>query len=401
MRHAHALAASAAASLTFLSFAAHADNVSDARELAEDGVKLQTDGKYAECAAKFAAAHKLYPEATTVTVRLGECLKNSGRLVEAREAYLDLARTPVAANAPAPFKAALSQGKNELDQFDGLIPMLTIAVDPSPPPSGTQFHVQRANDSGAAAPDEVLDAAWIGTARRMNPGTYTVFATAPGYASKTKRIVLAEGDKKTESLTLSAGETAPAVAGPQTKVAGPSAEPAPYVAPPEIAASTATASNVGLILGFGGGAFVVGGNAGGLFESDSYSGGSGLAHFNAMVRLRKFIVGGLFEYQALPVHGSVVNSAYVGAHVGFLSSPEKKVAFWLDGGLGYQTSDNGGGKGVGGRFQLGPSFPLGRVVRLVLKGFLGFGTEPGAYAYAGVGLDLNFMINLGKRPDAQ
>jgi hypothetical protein len=398
-----------AAAVCTLSARAHADtdakSVADARELATAGMQLQTDRRYAECAVKFDAAHRLYPEATTVTLRLAECLAGSGKMVEAGEAYRALAATPIASNAPSQFKQAQQQGKAEADELEKRIPQVTITVDPSPPPSGTQLHMQRANDAGAPTV-EVLDAAWIGTARRVNPGTYTVFATAPGYASKTKQIVLAEGDKKSEALMLSAGEEAPVLAGTTTKVAGPGEQPPPsYVAPPET--STGTASKSGLLLGAGLGVFAAGGSKSGD-PSNGFSGGSGLGHATLFLRFGKFLLGTNLEYQAMPFNknggDTPVTSFYAGLHVGLLTTAEKKVAFRLDGGLGPQLGESikgsGSSVGVGGQLGLGPSFPLAKNVRLATKGLLGFGSKPGAYVYAGLAVDLSFEIPFGT-PAAQ
>lgn len=393
------LSASVALTLFASATPAHADTdakgVSDARELATAGMQLQADKRYAECAAKFDAAHKIYPEATTVTLRLAECLAASGKMVEAGEAYRALAATPLASNAPAQFKQAQQQGKAEADELEKRVPQLTISVDPSPPPSGTQLHMQRANE-GAVATVEVLDAAWIGTARRVNPGTYTVFATAPGYASKAKQLILVEGDKKTEALILSAGEQAPVLEGNKTLIAGPNEAPPPaYVVSPSAAKPTGLATKNGLMLGGGLGVFAAGGNDG----SGPYGGGSGLAHLNATLRLGKFLLGGIAEYQSLPITTrgrDGVNAYYAGLQVGLLTTAEKKVAFWLDAGLGLQGAD--GESGLGGQLGLGPSIPLAKNIRLVIKGLLGAGSKPGGYAYLGLGADLEFEIPFGAAP---
>lgn len=413
--HAFSFFTTACLALGLLTFSrhAHADTdakaVSDARELATAGMQLQTERRYAECAVKFDAAHRLYPEATTVTLRLAQCLAASGKMVEGGEAYRALAATPIAATAPAQFKQAQQQGKAEAEELEKRIPQLTITVDPSPQPAGTQLHMQRANETGAPTV-EVLDAAWIGTARRVNPGTYTVFATAPGYASKTKQVVLAEGDKKSEALMLSAGEQAPVLAGTTTKVAAPGQEPPPsYVPPPEV--KTGTASKSGLLLGGGLGVFAAAGSKGRDFVTDGgFSGGSGLAHVNVFLRLGKFLLGTTLEYQALPVNkagtDTPISAFYGGLHVGVLTTAEKKVAFRLDGGLGVQGGESvksigSTGFGVGGQLGLGPSFPLAKNVRLATKGLLGFGSKPGAYVYAGLAVDLEFEIPFGQPAGAK
>lgn len=409
MRTAHAFATTACVilGLSALAGRAHADTdakgVSDARELATAGMQLQSERRFPECAAKFEAAHRIYPEAATVTLRLAQCLAASGKMVEGGEAYRALAATVVAGNAPAQFKQAQQQGKLEAEELEKRVPQITITVDPSPPPSGTQLHMQRANDAGAPTV-EVLDAAWIGTARRVNPGTYTVFATAPGYASKAKPIVLAEGDKKSEALMLSAGEQAPVLVGTTTKVAAPGEPPPPSYKRPT-ATSSGHASKSGLLLGGGLGIFAATGYEGG--DNGRYSGGSALAHANLFLRLGKLLLGTTLEYQALPIEGTTkegttknsVGSFYGGLHVGLLSTAEKKVAFRLDGGLGVQgaeSADGTGSVGLGGQLGLGPSFPLAKTVRLTIKSLLGFGTRPGGYVYAGLGVDLEFEIPFAK-----
>lgn len=363
-----------------------AKNIAGARDLATAGMQLQSERRYAECADKFDAAHRLYPEATTVTIRLAQCLVASGKLVEGGEAYRALQQTPLASNAPPQFKQAQLQGKAEAEELEKRIPTLTITVDPSPPPSGAQLHMQHAN--GTAAPTvDVLDAAWIGLPRRINPGTYTVFATAPGYASKAKQLTIAEGEKKTEALMLSAGEQAPVVAGTQTKVAGPNEAPPPYVAPAG-AAPAGQASKSGLMLGGGASVAATGGD-------NDISGAAGMAHLAAWLRLSKFLLGGVLQYQSVPVGGSGrLDAYYAGLHAGFISTAEKKVAFWLDGGFGVTGTDTD--RGIGGQFGLGPSFPLARNIRLITKGFFGFAGTNDPYAFMGVTADLQFQIPFGK-----
>lgn len=378
---------------TLLVASAHAQttdakNIAGARELANAGMKLQEERRYADCAEKFDAAHRLYPEATTVTIRWAQCLAASGKLVEAGEAYRVLAATSVASNAPAQFKQAQQQGKVESDALEARIPVLTLFVDPTPAPSGTKLHLQHAGANGQPAVDE-LDAAWIGLRRKINPGTYTVFATAPGYASKTKQVVLAEAEKKEESLTLSAGESAPVVTGTTTKVAGPNEPPPAFVGEqaPKIPSDGPT--KFALILG-GGGTFAATGG------SDNIQGPTGFGHLNAWFRLNKLVLGAMAEYRSVPrKSGRREDAYYVGAHVGFISTPRKKVAFWLDGGVGVY-GDEGSTDGLGAQIGLGPSFPLARTVRLITKGVLGLAGASETLAYMGVAVDLQFEIPFGK-----
>lgn len=402
MRIAHSFAATAALlTLSFTSEHARAQTtdpkkISDARELANAGIQLQNDRRYAECSEKFAAAHKLYPEATSITIRLAQCLVADGKLVEGSEAYRELASTKVPADAPVQFKDAQARGKGEAEQVNQLIPTITIAVDPTPPPAGTQLHMQRINPNGAPPTAEVLEAAWIGTPRKVNPGEYTIFATAPGYASKPISLTVAQSKKESVRLLLSAGEATPAPTGNETRVAGPSEQPEqPPAYETQPAPSGKQATKYGLLLGLGGGASV------GTFAGSTGDPGP-MGHLNFYARISKFTVGAVVQYDALlNEYDNLIGSLYLGVHAGLLTTAERKVALWLDGGLGARfvggTDDRY--QGFSAQFGIGPSFPLHRVIRLIPKAYFAVGGAPaGGHALAGLSLDLQFEIPLGKKP---
>lgn len=143
-----------------------------ARAAYMEGLSLQEEKKdYAAALKRFETAQKLH-DAPTHLLHIAECQAATGHLVEAQETYESLTHMNLAASAPEPFKQAVEQAKKELPVVKPRVPTLRLQVTPAP--SSIPGLVVQLN--GTTMPNELL-----GIARPINPGTYRVTCTAPGW----------------------------------------------------------------------------------------------------------------------------------------------------------------------------------------------------------------------------
>lgn len=320
MRTARWLVAAVTLTLSSTSFAQSDANRAAARALAEDGIGLQQQGKFAEALDKLQRAQSLV-DAPTHLLHIAECQAALGKVVEASETYRKLARTNLADNAPAAFKKAQEAGAAELSALEPKIPWLEIDVKP-------------ANVAGLSV---TLDGtpvppALIGVERPANPGAHEIEASAPGYAPATAKVTLASAAHEKVSLALRAGGGAIAAVPPggPTPAAGP---PSGQMPPPSVDSGGAMASgsaSSGSKLGFlvaGRFAFVspsgkTGAGDGGTSEDVTryFKSGAGL-ELDAGIRFaRHFAVFGLFGYDALDKGSAAADFAQPGVTVDAKSS---------------------------------------------------------------------------------
>lgn len=157
-----------------------------ARELAREGFEALRAQDYALAADRFKRADALV-HAPTLLVDLGRSYVGLGRLVMAHEAFQQVMREGVPADAPAPWRRALAVAREEDAKIEPRLAWVTIRVD------------------GASQPRLTLDGehlplASVGVRRAVDPGRRTVVAEADGFLSASKVIELREGE--TGELTL-------------------------------------------------------------------------------------------------------------------------------------------------------------------------------------------------------
>lgn len=175
-----------------------------ARALAMQGAEALQNKKYAE-AVDYLSRAEAVVHAPTHLLLIGRAQVGLGKLVAARENFLKITREQLAANAPAPFKKAQQDAKDELAAIEPRIASLQIALA----------------GPGAADPSKVtvkldeqpVTSALIGVHRPIDPGKHMVSATVAGRDPVTQEVSLGDGEKKEISLEVQAPAEAAAGAG--------------------------------------------------------------------------------------------------------------------------------------------------------------------------------------------
>jgi hypothetical protein len=240
---------------------AHAEDASAAetaaaRALAVDGLKLAQANNCAEAVPKLERAEKLYHSAV-VASRLGECYVSVGRLVEGTEVLRKVLREPQPADAAPALTKALERAQRVLDSAKPRIGSLIVKV-------------AAVTDMRVKVDGNVLQSALLDSEVPSDPGEHSVEVTAPGFLRSGARVTLADGEKKTVTLTLSRDPNAVLPAAPVTDTSAShptsaSSEPAaesphtPATAPSEPAKRAPNRTAAYVSLGIGAAGAVAGG----------------------------------------------------------------------------------------------------------------------------------------------
>lgn len=213
-----------------------ADASALAEQLFNQGRDLAKANRWAEACPKFEASLRHDPEPGT-RLNLATCYEHIGKLTTAWGLYRESIEL---ANKAGNTKRA-SYARKQAAMLEPRLPKLAISV-PAHVPAG--FVVTR---DGAT-----IDAGEIGAALYVDPGTYNITASAPGFESFTVSVTLIEG--KTETLAIPALAAKPVVGvaaeGRVNEAAPPSpaSRTRPYVA---LGAGVAGVAAVGVGLVFG------------------------------------------------------------------------------------------------------------------------------------------------------
>lgn len=190
--------------------AAVASNQTIAREKAESGLKLFGADRFEEAYKLFEEANKLYP-APTLLLYMARCQRKRGLLLEARALYEQLLAQPLPDDASSAFREAQADGKTELEALKQRIPSLQVTIAGAP----------------ATSARVLLEGVPLAPSARktLNPGRYTLVATAEGMEPIERSVDLAEGSAEVVAITLrprpaSGGSLAPALAAFGVGVAG-------------------------------------------------------------------------------------------------------------------------------------------------------------------------------------
>lgn len=138
----------------------------------------------------FASALRAYTAADdimhvpTTGIEVAKALNALGKLVEARDKYLQVSRIPVRPDEPAPFAHARTTAATEARHLSPRIPSIAIALSGFP---------QRAN-VGVFVDDEAILESLLAIPRKLNPGHHTVRVTVDGGTHATREVDLAEAD---------------------------------------------------------------------------------------------------------------------------------------------------------------------------------------------------------------
>jgi tetratricopeptide (TPR) repeat protein len=369
-----------------------ASNIAAARALFSSGVKMQESGNPAGALDLFRRADSLY-SAPTIQLHLAECQAEVGQLVESAETYRRLINTVLPSDASAPFRAAQTQGQQELPAVESRIPQLRVDVAP-------------ANADGLEVQIDgiVQSAALVGVSHPVNPGEHRVVATAPGYGPAETTMRVPEGKKDAAvALILRRG------AGYAYRDGAIPPPPPPLeVDGAAVGSSRPEDSRFGFILGGRGGVNFATGTLDGTTAIKMNLGTGGSIGLEAGVRLaRKLYLGATFEYAAfsggsplaskLPDNESVTESAsseYFGVDVGYMSNPTGTAGFYGEVGLGYRllsysasdtsldVNDSFNFGGAEGQLGLGMTIRIGKSLLFIPKADVNVGSFSVSYSCA-------------------
>jgi hypothetical protein len=190
-RIARACAVAACIGLATAPQVARAQNAADtaaARELFIEGSKLSRDGRWAEAKDRFERSLAL-KRAPITLYSLGVAQMSSGHHVEALESFRAFLAEPLTGSTEPyaePARAAI----------EGLVPRVAkLDIDIKPHAKGLNVSVDRKQVPPAA----------LGVPRLVNAGEHVIRAEAPGYASRTAAVTVAEGETKAVALLLTPG----------------------------------------------------------------------------------------------------------------------------------------------------------------------------------------------------
>ena len=151
-----------------------------ARQLAEEGVRLKQDRKFAEALDKLERAQQIY-DAPTHLLLIAQCQVALGKLVVGAETYRTLIRRKLEAGAPRAFRDAQTRAAEELRDVEARIPAIRIELSPE---GLEEFAVKI---DGADVPPAV-----VGVNRLLDPGHHVIEVSAPGYEPAKVQVQVAE-----------------------------------------------------------------------------------------------------------------------------------------------------------------------------------------------------------------
>ncbi len=159
-----------------------------ARSKAEEGLLRYQEGHWAEAYESFRVAEELF-HAPTLLFHMGNCQREMGHLLAAREAYRRVVTERLAADAPEAYKLAQRNAGEALLDMERRIPRVHIVV------SGVSAAVARVTLDGKPAPTD--------TARiDVDPGEHRVEAKALGAEAAEQRFVAREGTDEPVAVAL-------------------------------------------------------------------------------------------------------------------------------------------------------------------------------------------------------
>jgi hypothetical protein len=217
-----------------------------ARQLGEEGTKLFEAGDYAGALDRFRRADALVPR-QTLGLRIARCLDKLGRLTEAYERYVAVARMPVAAGLEPDIVVLQNEAKVKADAegaaLAARIPSLVIEVKGGGP------------DASVTVDGVVVPPALLGVKRAVDPGVHKIVATSAGRRAS-RDVNVKEGEALPVALTFDAA--APTQPGPVSPAA---TTPVAEVSPPPKSSAQRSAGIA--LLALGGAGIVAGAAVGG------------------------------------------------------------------------------------------------------------------------------------------
>ena len=162
----------------------------DARSIADEGARAFQSGDYGRALSLFERAEALVHSPVHLLF-IARSQEKTGKLVDARETFLEMTREAFDRSTPRAFRKAQASAITELSALEDRIPYITIEVLRD---KGKPFVV--------TLNDKKLPAEVVGVRRPINPGEYEVQALGPGRKSAVKRVFIVEGESQSIRLTM-------------------------------------------------------------------------------------------------------------------------------------------------------------------------------------------------------
>jgi hypothetical protein len=194
------------------------------RELFNQGLPQRETGDAGGALEKFRAAQSLV-RTPIVARELGRTYAQLGKLIEARETFLSIARIPVRSEETARSAAARNQRATLADEIRVRLASITIRATWAGSVAGAGSGAVTVTVDGAAIPAEVL-----GTACLVNPGVHGIVAKAADGATSETRADLKEGEAREVELTRLQSPALGDCRGLGCRAVGTQGEPAPKLA---------------------------------------------------------------------------------------------------------------------------------------------------------------------------
>ena len=157
-----------------------AEDRTTARQLATEGFDALQARDYALAADRFKRADALV-HAPTLLVDLGRAYIGLGRLVEANEAFQQVLREGVPADAPQSWHQALTAARTEAARLEPRLAWLTI-------------HVEGPDKPRVTLDGHEMSHASLDTKRAVDPGRQNLLVEAEGYLPAERSLDLDEGE---------------------------------------------------------------------------------------------------------------------------------------------------------------------------------------------------------------
>lgn len=164
-----------------------------ARSLATQGAEAFTAGRFEETIDLLTRAEALV-HAPTHLLLLARAQVRLGRVVAARETYLKILREELPATAPAAFKKAQADAREEIAAVEPKIASLRIDLEGA---VGRSIPVQL---DGQPVPDALL-----GVHRPIDPGKHVITVLPPGQSPIEESITLGDGERKELKIPVPEG----------------------------------------------------------------------------------------------------------------------------------------------------------------------------------------------------
>jgi hypothetical protein len=168
------------------------------RNLGLQGLRAIDAHDYAAAELACGGAYALV-KAPTVGTCWARALEGLGRLVEARDVFIEVTHFPAKLDEPTVFTTARDAARTEADGLAKRIPTLTLVI----------FGPSESTPLRVALDGAIVKSETARLPRRVNPGSHTLSVSAPGFEAATVHIAVAEGEDRRLEVSLRSSSESP------------------------------------------------------------------------------------------------------------------------------------------------------------------------------------------------